>query len=109
MKRGHNFCQFSENPSDLAVDYLISNPHLIDWKFFVGNINPGAVDYCIEKWDELPEKYKDHFSYNLSQKAIDWLHLNQKFIDLDNIKQNPFNYTFNRLKYVKSKRRLVKG
>jgi hypothetical protein len=100
--------EFSQNPSDLAVDYLISNPHLINWSCFLQNTNPRAIDYIIQKWNEIPNHHKRFFSCNESQKAVDFLVQNSQFIYSNWLQQYPFNYSYNRLKYVKSKRLLVK-
>jgi hypothetical protein len=98
---------FSRNPSDLAVDYLLKYPDQIHWWYFVKNTNPRAIEYILRMWDDIPEDDKEEFSSNKSQKAVDWLIQNPSFIYEKYIQKNPFNYTFNRLKYVKSKRILV--
>ena len=97
---------FLKNPSDKAVTYILDHfNQIVDFSFFVKNTNPRAVDYCIRMWDRLSECDKYNFSCNQSQKAIDWLIQNQYFIRGE-IKYNPFNYSYNRLKYVGSKRLL---
>ena len=107
IERGHIEYSFSENPCDLAVDYLLKNPVSIYWCDFLQKTNPRTVDYCIRMWDdEIPEEVEKYFSANQSQKAMDWLVNNPQFIDCDYIEENPFNYSYNRLKYVQSKRTL---
>jgi hypothetical protein len=102
------FDSFSENSSDLAVDYLLGCPDKIYWFWFVCNMNPRAIDFIIQKWDEISTINQEWFSANWSQKAFNWLLQNQKFINYTRIKENPFNWEVNRLKYVQSKRLLVR-
>jgi hypothetical protein len=107
IERGNIEPLFSKNSSDLAVDYLFGNTDLIHWRYFVQNTNPRAVQYCIQKWDEIPEDYKTYFLFNKSQKAVDWIiHNRRRSVDNYYMKHNPINYSYNRFKYVQSKRQL---
>ena len=97
---------FSSNTSDLAIDYLLKNE--IYWNYFLENTNSRAIEYTIQNWDDVTNEYRYLFSSNHSKKAVDWLINNPQFICNDNIKYNSFNWEYNRLKYVGSKRFLVK-
>jgi len=107
IERGYINGYFSKNPNDPVIDYLLEHPHLIYWHFFLKNTNPRAVDYCIRMWNEIPRKDQRYFSSNKSQRVVDWLIQNPQFISYY-IEKNPINYNYNRLKYVQSKRILVK-
>jgi len=98
---------FSYNPSNLSTNFWINHSYKIDWGRFLQNENPRAVDHCIQMWDELSEYQRNYLSWNWSQKTVDWLVNNPKFIHFPYIRTNPFNYEVNRLKYIKSKRFLV--
>jgi hypothetical protein len=44
---------FSQNENDLAVKYLIENPHQISWTSFSKNTNDLAVKHCIENSNKI--------------------------------------------------------
>lgn len=89
---------FSKNPSDDAVDKLLSGEITIDWLSFSANTNPRAVDYMEKNMGKvsrarlngnssagrlLDEKYIDRLiCSNTSDEAMEILDRNPRYIDL---------------------------
>ena len=98
----------SISTNDRAIDFLIANPHKINWVCMAGNSNIKAAKFCIQNNkinthnlsrldnDEIveylianPTKINYHeFSANPNQKAVDYL-WDTAERSLDSISQNP--------------------
>lgn len=76
---------FSRNNNDKAVDYLLANPHHINWELFSGNNNDKAVDYLLTNPQYISWEL---FSRNNNDKAVKHLLANPHHIYWENLSMN---------------------
>ena len=77
--------EFSKNPNDAAVDYLLNNPEKINIQFFSENPNPKAVNYILQHHTRYIDK---SFSLNPNTDAVNYLLQNPDKIDWSKFSQN---------------------
>lgn len=104
-----DYSSFASNPSDIAIDYLISHPDKINWFYLVENpnpralkilfahiektkenvylthrleSNPGFIDLLMENPELVKYAKPKHFSGNSNPKLIKYLESHPEYLEL---------------------------
>ena len=91
----------SLNTNDIAVNYLLNNRELINFKYLASNTNDNAVNCFIKYLMYNDDKNNSRFQKNTNDIAVNYLVNNPKLIKITDFLHNPndiaVNYIFNNL------------